>query len=71
MIGFIASALLVVTTVLPRAPKQQTAGQGVYSKTTRGVRFYLRTPRLRGLLAQEGGVAELQRAVADTLDWIG
>ena len=36
MIGFIASALLVVTTVLPRAPKQQTAGQGVYSKTTRG-----------------------------------
>ena len=51
MIGFIASALLVVTTVLPRAPKQQTAGQGVYSKTTRGVRFYLRTPRLRGLLA--------------------
>lgn len=26
--------------------------------------------RLRGLLAQEGGEAELQRAVADTLDWI-
>lgn len=51
MIGFLASALLVVTTVLPRAPTQQTTGQGVYSKTTRGVRFYLRTPRLRGLLA--------------------
>ncbi|MCU0290467.1 MAG: hypothetical protein MUF10_00540 [Thermoanaerobaculaceae bacterium] len=27
--------------------------------------------RLRGLLAQEGGEEALQRAVADTLDWIG
>ena len=51
MLGFLASALLVMTTVLPRAAPEQTSGQGVYAKTTRGVRFYLQTPRLRGLLA--------------------
>lgn len=46
--GFIASALLVVSVILP-SPK---AGEprGVYDRTTRGIRIYLSTPRLRGLL---------------------
>ena len=49
-IGFIASALLVVSTVLPRPAPVGDQG-GIYDKTTRGTRIYLRTPRLRGLLA--------------------
>lgn len=49
-IGFIASALLVVSTVLPRPAPVEDQG-GIYDKTTRGTRIYLKTPRLRGLLA--------------------
>src|SRR3546814_11991767 len=50
-IGFLCSALLVVTTVLPRAAKSEPRTGGIYAKTTRGTRIYLKTPRLRGLLA--------------------
>ena len=46
--GFVASALLVVSVVLP-SPKA-TEPRGVYDRTTRGIRIYLATPRLRGLL---------------------
>lgn len=49
-IGFVASAFLVVSTVLPR-PEPVEAKGGIYEKTTRGTRNYLATPRLRGLLA--------------------
>jgi|TARA_R110000868_G_scaffold141256_3_gene357585 H+ antiporter protein len=49
VIGFIASALLVVSVVLP-SPKP-VAPRGIYDRTTRGLRIYLNTPRLRGLLA--------------------
>lgn len=49
MAGFIASALLVVSVLLP-SPKPSEP-RGVYDRTTRGVRIYLATPRLRGLLA--------------------
>jgi len=49
-IGFICSALLVISVVLPRSPAKPRAG-GIWSKTTRGLRFYLKTPRLKGLLA--------------------
>jgi MFS family permease len=49
-VGFVASALLVFSTVLPRPAAAPDEG-GIYDKTTRGVRAYLRTPRLRGLLA--------------------
>lgn len=48
--GFAASALLVVSTVLPRPQPVKDEG-GIYDKTTRGIRIYLKTPRLRGLLA--------------------
>ena len=50
-IGFIASALLVVTIVLPRAKPSGKRSEGIYKKTTRGARIYLKTPRLRGFLA--------------------
>lgn len=47
-IGFVASALLVVSVVLP-SPKPSKP-RGIYDRTTRGLKLYLRTPRLRGLL---------------------
>ncbi|MEX5578727.1 MFS transporter [Pseudophaeobacter sp. A-200-2] len=47
--GFIGSALLVVSVLLP-SPKS-TQRRGIYDRTTRGIRIYLATPRLRGLLA--------------------
>lgn len=53
--GFLASALLVVSVALP-SPKP-TAPRGIYDRTTRGLRIYLATPRLRGLLALNLAVA--------------
>ncbi|MFP4238134.1 MAG: MFS transporter [Rhodosalinus sp.] len=47
--GFAASAALVVSVVLP-TPKP-SASRGFYDRTTRGIRIYFKTPRLRGLLA--------------------
>ena len=47
--GFAASALLVVSVLLP-SPKPAEP-RGVFERTTRGIRIYLATPRLRGLLA--------------------
>lgn len=49
-LGFAASALLVTSVVLPR-PKPLPRKGGWYDNTTRGIRIYLATPRLRGLLA--------------------
>lgn len=47
--GFAASALLVASVMLP-SPKPYEP-RGIYDRTTRGIRIYLATPRLRGLLA--------------------
>ncbi|MEC7765105.1 MAG: MFS transporter [Pseudomonadota bacterium] len=47
--GFAASALLVVSVLIP-SPKS-TEPRGISDRTTRGIRIYLATPRLRGLLA--------------------
>ena len=55
VVGFIASAALVISAVLPKAklpPKRR-----IYERTTRGLRIYLATPRLRGLLALNLAVA--------------
>ena len=49
VIGFVGSALLVVSVLLPSP--QPTASRGIYDRTTRGMRIYLATPRLRGLLS--------------------
>ena len=47
--GFLCSAAFVVSVRLP-TPKP-TERRGIYDRTTRGLRIYLATPRLRGLLA--------------------
>ena len=55
VLGFIASALLVVSVSLPASPDAQR--RGIDERTTRGLRIYLATPRLRGLLAINAAVA--------------
>ena len=49
-IGFIVSAGLILSTILPQAQATATDG-GIYERMTRGIRIYLATPRLSGLLA--------------------
>lgn len=49
-VGFLCSALLVLSVALPSSPARTRSG-GIYAKTTRGIRIYLKTPRLKGLLA--------------------
>jgi MFS family permease len=49
-VGFLGSALLVVSVVLPHAIPA-TSQEGIRNKLTKGIRIYLSTPRLRGLLA--------------------
>lgn len=49
VIGFVSSAALVLTVTLPSA--KPAAPRGIWDRTTRGIRIYLATPRLRGLLA--------------------
>jgi len=48
--GFALSALLVFATVFPRSPAQRPH-EAPYARAIRGMRIYLHTPRLRGLLA--------------------
>lgn len=55
VLGFLASAALVVSAVLPRA--KLPPRRGIYERTTRGARIYLHTPRLRGLLALNMAIA--------------
>ncbi len=55
VVGFLASAALVLTVTLP-SPRP-AAKRGVWDRTTRGIRIYLATPRLRGLLALNLAVA--------------
>ena len=61
VVGFIASALLVVSAVLPKA--KLPPPRGIYDRTTRGIRIYLATPRLRGLLAFNLAVASASAVV--------
>ena len=49
MAGFLASAALVISVLLPSPAV--TARRDIRDGTTRGIRIYLATPRLRGLLA--------------------
>ncbi|MDR6872095.1 MFS family permease [Bosea sp. BE125] len=56
VVGFLASAALVLSVTLPVSPATARAG-GIYDKTTRGMRIYLATPRLRGLLALDMAAA--------------
>ncbi|MFE5627667.1 MFS transporter [Streptomyces virginiae] len=55
--GFLASATLVVSAVLPKpAPAPEPAG-GAYAKATAGGRLFFRVPRLRALLSLNLAVA--------------
>lgn len=49
-IGFPGSAVVVLSVVLPRSPAKRRSGD-TYIHTMRGIRFCLKTPRLRGMLA--------------------
>ena len=49
-VGFMISALFVLSVALPVSPAKPRTGS-VYARTTRGIRAYLKTPRLKGLLA--------------------
>lgn len=49
VVGFLISAALVTSVALPNHPAKER--RSIYARTTRGLRLYLATPRLRGLLA--------------------
>lgn len=55
VVGFVVSAAMVVSVTLPLA--QKGPKRGIYERTTRGLRIFLATPRLRGLLALNLAVA--------------
>ncbi len=55
VLGFVASALLVVTARLPN--RARVEGSPFWADVTKGIRIYTRTPRLRGLMVMEAAVA--------------
>ena len=55
VVGFLVSAAMVVSVKLPSL--KAVAPRGIYDRTTKGLRIFLRTPRLRGLLALNLAVA--------------
>lgn len=64
-LSFLVSACFVVTCVLP-APQLQTpdlASNQIVKRITKGIRLYLQTPRLRGLLAINVSVAAASAVV--------
>ncbi|MFM5385043.1 MFS transporter [Aeromonas veronii] len=56
VVGFLASAALVASVTLPKM-QENVVKRSIYEKTTRGMRIFLKTPRLRGLLALNMAVA--------------
>lgn len=56
-LGFVASALLVATVLLPAARQFATQQKSFAARALRGVKIYLATPRLRGLMAVNVAVA--------------
>ncbi len=55
VVGFVASALLVMTASLPVRVRSQNSH--FWADVTKGIRIYTRTPRLRGLMVMEAAVA--------------
>lgn len=75
VVGFLCSAALVLSVSLPMSPAVTRQG-GIYDKTTRGMRIYLATPRLRGLLALNmaaaaGGALVIVNTVVIVKGWLG
>src|SRR5713226_4472863 len=56
VVGFFCSAALVLSVTIPQPQAAERKG-GIYENTMRGIRIYLATPRLRGLLALNLSVA--------------
>lgn len=56
VIGFFCSAALVLSVTIPQ-PASAERREEIYENTTRGIRIYLATPRLKGLLALNLAVA--------------
>lgn len=56
-LGFVASAVLILTVALPDTRKP--GRRSIYERTIRGIRIYLATPRLRGLLAVNMAVSAI------------
>ena len=50
-LGFFASAIFVLSTAFPVVVAAARSTDGPYARAFRGIRIYLHTPRLRGLLA--------------------
>ncbi|CAN5151282.1 MFS transporter [soil metagenome] len=74
-VGFLASALLVVSVTLPRV-RTDMSPRSVRDRLTRGLRVYLATPRLRGLLALNlvaaaGGAMVIVNTVVIVRDGLG
>lgn len=63
--SFLVSACLVVTCLLPASPlkTQDPASNQIIKRITKGIRLYLKTPRLRGLLAINVSVAAASAVV--------
>jgi MFS family permease len=55
VLGFVGSALLVVTARLPERTRAEDSH--FWADVTKGIRIYTRTPRLRGLMVMEAAVA--------------
>ena len=56
VVGFFCSAALVLSVTIPLPERSERKG-GIYENTTRGIRIYLATTRLRGLLSLNLAVA--------------
>lgn len=74
-VAFLISALLVFSVRLPSAPTPER-GRGVWNNLTFGIRAYLKTPRLRGLLALSlaaaaGGAMVIVNTVVYVRDHLG
>ena len=68
-VGFLASAVLVVTTRIPNAIRNHRGG--VWDRTLAGVRIYAATPRLRGVLGLNLVVAAVGSVVmVNTVNYV-
>ena len=65
-VAFLLSAALVLSVTLPHRKPADTARPGFIEATTFGIRTYLRTPRLLGLLALSLAVAAASAMVIHT-----
>lgn len=69
-VAFLVSALLILSASLPARPLRESSG-GVWGNTLFGLRQYLSTPRLRGLLALYAGVAAASAmAIVNTVVYV-